>query len=165
MGINPQINRTTSVNDGTGTFAITDNAETDFFSIDLGNSNITTNVFAGNFGIGTFSPSTKLDIDGGLTIRPPSTINLTADNQAITVGNALFIQLFSNNATATNRTFTLSNGLQAGQILIIVLVLNKAELLDSGNCNLASTYAINVGGTISLIWNGSTCYETSRSVN
>ena len=120
---------------------------------------------AGNFGIGTTTPGTSLDISGGLSTRPSTTINLTADNQAVTVGNASFLVLSSNNATSTNRTFTLSNGLQSGQILTIYLILNNAELLDSGNCNLASTFAMTVNDTISLIWYGSTWYETSRSDN
>ena len=120
---------------------------------------------AGNFGIGTTTPGTSLDISGGLSTRPSTTINLTADNQAVTVGNTSFLVLSSNNATSTNRTFTLSNGLQSGQILTIYLILNNAELLDSGNCNLASTFAMTVNDTISLIWYGSTWYETSRSDN
>ena len=75
------------------------------------------------------------------------------------------IVLTSTSGTATSRTFTLSSGLQNGQILQILLTSNAAELADSGNCNLASTYALGVSDTITLIWNGSTWYETSRSNN
>jgi hypothetical protein len=120
---------------------------------------------SGNVGIGVTSPNTRLDMDGGLSIRPSTTVNLTADGQAVTVGNASFLVLSSNNATATSRTFTLSNGLQNGQILVILLTLNSAELVDSGNCALASTFAMSVNDTITLIWNGSSWYETARSVN
>ncbi len=119
----------------------------------------------GQIGIVTSDPNTSLDIDGGLTVLPPSIINLTADNQAVTVGNESFIVLTSTSGTATSRTFTLSSGLQSGQILIILLTSNAAELADSGNCNLASTFAMGVNDTISLIWNGSTWYETERSNN
>lgn len=119
----------------------------------------------GYVGVGTTSPNTSVDVNGGLSIRPSTTVSLTADNQAVTVGNSSFLVLSSNNATATNRTFTLSSGLQSGQVLVILLTLNGAELTDSGNCNLASTYAMGVGDTISLIWNGSTWYETGRSNN
>ncbi len=119
----------------------------------------------GQIGIVTSDPNTSLDIDGGLTVLPPSTINLTADNQAVTVGNESFIVLTSTSATATSRTFTLSSGLQSGQMLIILLTSNAAELADSGNCSLTSTYAMGVNDTISLIWNGSTWYETERSNN
>ena len=145
-----------TVNSGGGTFA--DNWPTDVFQA-------MTIVNNGQIGIVTSDPNTSLDVDGGLTILPSSTINLTADNQAVTVGNESFIILTSTSATATSRTFTLSSGLQSGQILIILLTSNAAELADSGNCNLASTYAMGVNDTISLIWNGSTWYETERSNN
>ena len=119
----------------------------------------------GQIGIGTTDPNTSLDVNGGLTIRASSTVSLTADNQAVTVGNRSFLVLSSTSATATSRTFTLSSGLQSGQLLMILLTSNAAELADSGNCNLASTYALGVNDTISLIWNGSTWYERGRSNN
>lgn len=119
----------------------------------------------GYIGVNTSTPNVNLDIDGGLSIRPSTTVSLTADNQAVTVGNRSFLVLSSNNATATNRTFTLSSGLQSGQVLVILLTTNAAELADSGNCSLASTYALGANDTISLIWNGSTWYETGRSNN
>ena len=118
-----------------------------------------------NVGIGMTAPSTRLDIDGGLSIRPSATVSLTADNQAVTVSNSSFVVINSDNATATNRTFTLSSGLQSGQILIVLLNTNAAELADSGNCQLASTYTMGAGDTITLIWNGATWYETTRSNN
>lgn len=119
----------------------------------------------GYIGVNTSSPNVNLDVDGGLATRPATTVSLTADNQAVTVGNESFLSLSSNNATATNRTFTLSSGLQSGQVLVIILTSNAAELADSGNCNLASTYAMGVGDMITLMWNGSTWYERSRSNN
>jgi hypothetical protein len=120
---------------------------------------------AGNVGVGTSAPNTVLDMNGGLAIRPSSTINLTADNQVVTVGNASFLALSSNNATSSNRTFTLSNGLQDGQLLMILLIGNNAELADSANCNVSSTFSMSVNDTISLIWYGSSWYETKRSIN
>lgn len=120
---------------------------------------------AGNVGIGTASPNLALDINGGFAIRPTTAVSLTADNQAVTVGNLSFLLLSSNNATATSRTFTLSSGLQDGQILTILITANAAELLDSGNCNLASTFAMGVNDTISLVWYGTTWYERGRADN
>jgi hypothetical protein len=119
----------------------------------------------GNIGIGTGTPKTKMDVDGGLTIRPTTTVNLTADNQVVTVGNLSFLVLSSDNATAANRTFTLSSGYQNGHILVILVTLNAAELVDGGNCALSSTFGLGTNDTLSLIWNGSSWYETGRSNN
>jgi hypothetical protein len=64
MGINPNLNRTSGANDGSGAFAFTDNAGSDYLSIDLGNRNVATNLFGGNFGIGTNAPVNKLTVAG-----------------------------------------------------------------------------------------------------
>ena len=155
VGLSFNVHKGTN-NGGGGTFA-------DNWSTDVVQAMTIDNV--GNIGVGTVAPNTDLDIDGGLTIRASTTVSLTSDNQAVTVGNQSFLILSSNNGTATSRTFTISDGLQSGQILVILLILNSAELKDTGNCNLASTYALGVGDTITLMWNGSTWYETLRSNN
>jgi hypothetical protein len=121
---------------------------------------------SGNVGIGTTTPSVKMDVDGALALRPSST-SITADNQAVTVSNRSFLRLTSD-GTPANRTITLSNGLQDGQQLVIRVIGAAGfgiELADSGNLNLSGLAQLDDGDTITLIWDGTIWYELYRSSN
>ncbi len=99
-------------------------------------------------------------------------INLTADNQLVTVGNESYLRLSSNDATATNRTFCLTAG-TAGQMLIIELTAQAAELVDGAQgcagspaaVNLSATWTPGAEDTIHLIYNGSKWLQISVSNN
>jgi hypothetical protein len=121
---------------------------------------------AGNLSIGTATPNTKLDIDGAIALRPTAN-TVTADNQAITVGNRSFLRL-TPDAVPASRTITLSNGLQDGQQLVIRVSAtgaNGIELADSGNLNLSGTAMLDDGDTLTLIWDGTLWFEMYRSSN
>jgi hypothetical protein len=117
----------------------------------------------GAVGINTNMPATSLDVDGGLTIRASSVVNLAA-SASITVGNRSYLRLSSGAASS----ISLSNGLQVGQVLII-------ENTDAGTAILADAANVNVAGasvsfdseddTVTLIWNGTKWIETSRVNN
>ena len=84
-------------------------------------------------------------------------VSLAADNTQIFVArNTPYIRLTSDNATATNRTFTLTSGPVDGYVLKIVLVgtsSNKAELLSTGNVTLTGgTWTASVNDYIMLQW-------------
>lgn len=85
-----------------------------------------------------------------------SNVTLTADGQTVNPGRLPFIRLNSDNATATSRTFILTNGSVDGQILHICLVgatSNRAELLSTGNVLLSGgTWTANVNDYIELQW-------------
>jgi hypothetical protein len=137
-------------------------------------TSLTTIDVSGNVGIGTGSnpPSTSLDVDGGVTLRP-GTVNVTADDQSVTVGNRSFLRVTSDDVPA-NRTITLSNGLQDGQILYLRVkggatptATYGVELSDSGNCNLSGLAQLIDGAVLQLIWDASASQwmEVTRSNN
>ena len=115
-----------------------------------------------NIGAGITIPNVKIDIDGAIAVRSSST-TVTADNQAVTVGNRSFIKLTSN-GTPANRTVTLSNGLSDGQVLYISVAgtgTNGVEFADSGNLNLTGLTTCNLARHTSET-NSSTVNPASR---
>jgi hypothetical protein len=125
----------------------------------------------GNVGIGEITAGTLLDVDGGVTVRPGTTVNVIADNQAVTIGNRSHVVL-SSNGTPANRTITISNGLQTGQLLFIMVTgtaaTNGIELADDptgSNTNLSGLAQLVDGAVLQLIWNGADWMEVTRSNN
>jgi hypothetical protein len=117
------------------------------------------------------APSVDVQVTGGFATAR-STVSLTADNQVVTVTNLSYIALSSNNATATNRTFVLSQGSVAGHRLTLEWVgTNAGELVDDsavsggGNHRLSATWTPTQYDTIELIWNGTDWLELNRSTN
>lgn len=110
----------------------------------------------------------ELRIFDSLQLLATGSTNLTADNQVVTVGSRSHIVLSSNNATPTNRTFTLSNGLNDGQILIIEWSgTNQGEILATSNCRLPSTMQFTQYDTLTVFWSGDAgaWLQISRSAN
>lgn len=83
-------------------------------------------------------------------------VALTADNQIINPGQTPFIRLTSDNATSTNRSFTLFNGSIMGQIIYLTLTgsTGAAELVSGGNVTLVGgvTWTAAVDRTLVLMW-------------
>ena len=124
----------------------------------------------GYVAIGSASATNRLDVNGSICVEP-LTVNLTADNQAVTVGDESYIRLNSNDATSTNRTFILTQGLAAGQMLILECMAGACELVDGsagsggGVHRLSATWTANINDTLTLIFNGTDWLETARSFN
>lgn len=123
----------------------------------------------GNVGMGITAPNTKLDINGALAVRS-TLVNLTggtaANPEIITVADRSYIRIGSSSSDLTQNVFSLSDGLQEGQMLIIEYANNDANLatlfdmsLSNSNADLTSQ-AIVFGQSnvytrlIRLIWNG-----------
>lgn len=108
------------------------------------------------------------DASGVVTLAQASTaVSLTADNQAVTPGSATRIQLASDNATDTNRTFTLSaTGAITGQIYVVIgPATNACEIADTGIQRLSATWSPGVGDTLTLLFDGTNFNELARSNN
>lgn len=87
----------------------------------------------GNVGVGTTSPNTKIEVDGALALRSSGSIipinsGTQAAPQLITVGNRSYIRIGSNATNPLARVFSLSDGLQEGQILTIEYANNDVNL-------------------------------------
>jgi hypothetical protein len=94
-------------------------------------------------------------------------VSLTADNQAVTPGSATVIQLSSDNATDTNRTFTLSaTGAITGQIYVLIgPATNACEIADTGIQRLSGTWSAATADTLTLLFDGTNFNEIARSNN
>ena len=103
------------------------------------------------------------EINSALAYDPAAIVNLTADNQAVTVGARSYLRVSSNTATATDRTFTISNGVQLGHVLVITCTSNACELQSSANVVLTNTMTFNTNDFLHLIWNGVDWVEIGRS--
>lgn len=111
-------------------------------------------------------------VDGVTTIRA-NTVNVTADNQAITAAqldNMTFVR-FNSDGVPANRTITLPNGITNGYRLIIRCVAaaagNGIELVNGGNLSLNGGALLENLDTIMLVWDGTSnlWVELSRSNN
>jgi polygalacturonase len=100
-------------------------------------------------------------------------VALTADNQAVTVGLFRQIRLTSNDATAANRTFTLSPGQYPGQKLTLIfddtdacqLADNGATVPAGGAVRLSANWEPTEDDSLSLEWDGDEWIELCRSAN
>lgn len=95
-------------------------------------------------------------------------LTLTADNTVVSVRGVSLLRLNSDNATSTNRTFTLGAGDKMGHQLSIIFeaASNQAELVSTGNAKLAggATWTASTQyDSIQLQWNGTYWVEQSRS--
>jgi len=124
----------------------------------------------GNVGVGINNPQTKLEVNGGFSINPNASTVITSGNFALTVGNNSYLRLGSNDIPA-NRSVVLSNGLQAGQLLMIESTAsapNGVRIADNSatnNTNTGGNRDLQPGDLITLLWNGIDWIEQNYSDN
>lgn len=95
-------------------------------------------------------------------------VMLTADNQNVNVRGVTTVYVSSDNTTATNRTFTLTDGDAAGHQLTLIFYSagsTTADLADSGNCKLSAAWQPLQYDTLRLYWTGTEWVEVARSDN
>ena len=108
------------------------------------------------------------NVSGTVTLAQASTTTaLTADNQVVTPGSNTRLQLTSDNATDTNRTFTLSaTGAITGQIYVIIgPATNACEIADTGIQKLSATFSPGASDTLTLLFDGVDFIELARANN
>ena len=103
----------------------------------------------------------------------PTTVSIVADNQVVDVSTKNYVRLSSDNATATNRTVTLTRGTVFGQQLIIEYInfpnslefIDNSSLIGGGNLRIANGFGMNSFDILGLVWNGVDWVQIFRSVN
>lgn len=71
----------------------------------------------GDVGVGTSGPNVRVDIDGGLAVRPASEVAVS-DGSTITVGNRSYIRARST-TDWDSTSVSVSDGVQDGQLLVL----------------------------------------------
>ena len=118
--------------------------------------------------VGNATVGDNLTIDSILTLRQSATITLIADDSVVVITSSCMI-LTSDDTESTNRTFTISDGTTAGQLLIIEwngeLGAKEGEILDAGSeSGLNGTMTFDaLDDTIMLKWTGTYWRELSRT--
>ena len=116
---------------------------------------------------GTHKFNDNVTIDSILTLRSSALITLGSDDSAVVVTSSCMI-MSSDDATSTNRTFTLTDGTTAGQLLIIewngAVGSKEGEILDAGSESGLNGDMIfdALDDTIMLKWTGTYWRELSR---
>lgn len=106
----------------------------------------------------------NLSVSQSIAINP-SEVTLTSDDQSVSTSNISFLKIYSDNATATNRTFTLTNGITGQQLLLHWSSGTNRGELSSGGSNVIMHYdwtPTAIGHTLSLKFNGTKWVEEAR---
>lgn len=95
-------------------------------------------------------------------------VSLVADNTNINTRGVTTLYISSDNTTATNRTFTITDGDAAGHQLRLIFVSGgstTADLQDTGNVRLSAAWQPTQNDTLVLYYVGTAWVELARSDN
>lgn len=118
----------------------------------------------GRMGVGVTTPGTRVDVNGGLTVRLTSTQTVPVGANNITVGDRSYMRFSSTGASSLN----LSNGLVTGQMLLIESGGGTITVNDNAavsNCNLVANRSLGTNDVLTLIWNGLDWIEVAFTNN
>lgn len=120
---------------------------------------------AGNVGIGTATPGTRLELNGAITYSPTS--RSPGTSTTLTPGNEGFIQL-NPSATGLSISGFSGSGAKTGQMVIIENIsINNINIVTGAGVRLngASDYDLEQLDTLTLIFDGNNWIEVGRSDN
>lgn len=132
--------------------------------------NVFANAFAGSLFFYPASGATvTLQAKSGVVqvAQAATTVAVTADDQAVTPGINTRLFFTSDDATAANRTITLSaTGAIAGATYILVApATNQMQLADSGTAKLSAAWSTTADDVLVLLFDGTSFVEVSRATN
>lgn len=140
-------------------------------------SNVITATWGGNVGIDNKDPLTALDVHGGFSLRPRTTLTegtvtiVNSNNFPYEVDNRSYLRIESDNSPS-QRSIVLSSGLQVGQIIIIECItaggFDGIRIIDNvgtHNTNTEGTRDLYENDIIMMIWNGSAWTEIAYNDN
>lgn len=184
--VNTNAGITSAILGGTGNW-VTDNGFNSSIlagegnKVDAANAHVAgdflTNTTANSVEVGANDTAkTRFDANGQLVLGAhavaSTAVTLTADNQSVSTAARSYIRLQSDNGTAGNRTFVLTQGSYTGQLVDIEWVgTNAGEVVDdsaqtgAGNHRLSATWTPTQYDVLSLRFNGTDWVERSRSAN
>ena len=139
---------------------------------DVTNGNIQMGAGSTKVGINTgpSTPLTSLDINGAVTYRPRMS-NVNPTNSNLIIGDRTYIIVNNSDHSTWSRIFTISDGINPGQLLILEgNSLNYGSyslfLRNLGNVRLSGVNAeISDGSILTLIWNGYLWHQISYAGN
>jgi len=105
----------------------------------------------GFVGLQTATPLTQLHINGGMSFVP-KVWDVTASGAAVTVGNSNFIVLTNSPAAPTD--ITLTDGLEEGQVVIVMYLsaANSVRVLNAGNIASGGAFTLAQSDVATYIW-------------
>lgn len=126
---------------------------------------------AGNVGIGNAAPTEKLEVTGNgkFTGTLASTRN-TATLAAAATTLAITRNVTTVTGDAGGNTLVTITGGQSGQILTLIFVDALVTITDDGSgtantVNLSAAFTSTAGDVLTLVFDGTSWYETQRSIN
>ncbi|MGE3801231.1 MAG: beta strand repeat-containing protein [Candidatus Kapaibacterium sp.] len=134
------------------------------------------NQTTGKLGIGiasSASPAVTVDVNGGVAVQPGTNATVNATQVTVTVGDRSFIRVAST-GTPTNRELCLSDGLQDGQVLIVLCLGDNGDNYRGTNgFKIKSRTNVRLSGDanrdmqkfdmLTLVWDSDARYDSDDS--
>lgn len=122
----------------------------------------------GYVGIGMLSPSTSLDVDGGVVIRNDGTYDIDANGTNVPVGNRSFVVIRNQNGGTygNNTVVTLADGVRNGHVLIVHHAGGEGVIIEaSGNLTANADRTYNGNDIGMYVWYNNRWNEMSFANN